>query len=337
MRWASTRWVHREAWDFLSDSAGERIEQLQCFDLVVEELDADGQLAVLRRKNIDGVATHPERPTRKILFVARVLHADQPPDHIALADFVADAHDEAHLRVVLGRADAVDGAHRRHDDRVASLQHALGRRQPHLLDVLVDGAVFFDEQVALRHVGLGLVIVVVADEVLDGVMRKKFAELAVKLRRQRLVRCEDDGRPAEPGDHVGHGEGFAGTSHAQQGLEHLAIVHAFDQAINRFRLIARRRIGLVKLEGRAGKSDERSRLCGPDRCKLVCVGHCIGDGFGGLWHGCTRQLAVAPVKFNATGKLKRLPGCTRSFQSKDFLHVYVYRGRNGAARPDPRP
>ena len=107
------------------------------------------------------------------------------------------AHDHPHLGVVLGLADAVDRADRGDDDDVAPLEHALGRRQAHLLDVLVDRAVLLDEQVALRHVGLGLVVVVVADEVLDRVLREELAELAVELRRERLVRREHDRRPAD--------------------------------------------------------------------------------------------------------------------------------------------
>ena len=37
------------------------------------------------------------------------------------------------------------------------------------------------------HVGLGLVVVVVGDEVLDRVVREELAELAVQLRGERLV------------------------------------------------------------------------------------------------------------------------------------------------------
>ena len=221
--------VDHEARHLLPDAAGQRVEQLQRFDLVVEQLDADRQFGVLGREDVDHVAAHAKRAAREIGFVARVLHADQLRDRVALADLVAHAHDEAHLRVVLGLADAVDRADAGHDDHVAPLEQALGRRQPHLLDVFVDRAVLLDEQVALRHVGLGLVVVVVADEVLDRVLRKELAELAVQLRGQRLVRREDDRRPAQPRDHVGHREGLARAGHAEQRLVGEAVVDALDQ------------------------------------------------------------------------------------------------------------
>ena len=45
-------------------------------------------------------------------------------------------------------AEAVDRRHRRDDDRVAALEQRLGRRQAHLLDVLVDRGVLLDVGVA---------------------------------------------------------------------------------------------------------------------------------------------------------------------------------------------
>ena len=78
-----------------------------------------------------------------------------------------------------------------------------------MLDVLVDGRVFFDEQVALRHIGFGLVVVVITDEVLHRVFWEKLAKLAVELRRQRLIGRKDDCGSTQPGNGVGHGEGLA--------------------------------------------------------------------------------------------------------------------------------
>ncbi len=248
--------IDREARHLLADVAGERIQQLQRLDLVVEQLDADRQLRVLGREHVDRVAAHAERAAREVGLVARVLHADQLRDDVALAQLVAVAQDEAHLRVVLGLADAVDGRHARDDHRVAPLQHALGGRQPHLLDVLVDRRILLDEQVALRHVGLGLVVVVVADEVLHRVLREELAELAVQLRGQRLVGREHDGRAAHLRDDVGHREGLARPRHAEQGLEREAVVQPLADLRDGRGLVARRGIRLEQLERRIGVRNE---------------------------------------------------------------------------------
>ena len=55
------------------------------------------------------------------------------------------------------------------------------------LHVVVDGGVPLDVGVRLRDVRLGLVVVVVADEVLDGVVRQQAAQLVGELGGQRLV------------------------------------------------------------------------------------------------------------------------------------------------------
>ena len=272
--------VDGEARDLLPHAAGERVQQLQALDLVVEELDAQRELAVLCGEDVDGVAAHAERAAPELDLVALVLHADQLLDDVALAHPVARAQRHHHL-VIVGRvADAVDGADAGHDDDVAPLEQALGGAQPHLLDVLVDGAVLLDEQVALRHVGLGLVVVVVADEVLDRVAREELAELAVQLRRQRLVGGEDDGRAAEAGDDVGHREGLAGAGDAEQGLVGQAVGDALGELRDRRRLVAGRCEGLEQLEGRAGEGHElaHGRRAGVERRGLchrggVEVGH----------------------------------------------------------------
>ena len=251
--------IDGKARDLLAHAPGQRVEQLQRFDLVVEHLDPDRQLGMLGREDVDGVAAHAEGAAAEIDFVARVLHLDQARDDVALRDLVLGAQGQDHLVVFARITDTVNGRHGGDDDHVAPLHQRLGARQAHLLDMLVDRRVLFDEQVALRHVGFRLVVIVVADEILDRVLREELAELRVQLRRQRLVRREHDGRPAGARDHVRHRVGLAGTGHAEQRLERQAVVDAFDQAVDRGRLVAGGREGLVQLERRIGKGDDGRR------------------------------------------------------------------------------
>ena len=88
----------------------------------------------------------------------------------------------------------------------------------HPVDGFVDGGVLFDVEVGLGHVGLGLVVVVVGDEILHRVVREELLELAVELGRQGLVGGQDQGGEVDPGDDVGHGEGLAGAGDPQEDL-----------------------------------------------------------------------------------------------------------------------
>ena len=111
---------------------------------------------------------------------------------VALVALVARAQHQQLLAVLLGRTESVDRRHRRDDDHVApGEQRARGRvAQP--VDLVVDRAVLLDVRVGRREVRLGLVVVVVADEVLDPVLREHLPELGRELRGERLVRREHE-------------------------------------------------------------------------------------------------------------------------------------------------
>ena len=69
-----------------------------------------------------------------------------------------------------------------------------------------------------RQVRLGLVVVEVADEVLDRVLREELAELGVQLRGEGLVVGEDQRRPVGRRDDLGRGVRLARAGDAQQDL-----------------------------------------------------------------------------------------------------------------------
>ena len=248
--------VHDEAGHLLLDAAGERIEEMHGLDFVVEELDAYGALGMFCGEDVDRVAANAECAAHEVRVGAAVLHLDELRDEPALVLPVALAKDEPHLGVALGLADAVDRRDGGDDDRVAALENGLGGGKTHLLDVLVDGRVLLDEEVACGDVGLGLVEVVVGDEVLDGVLREEVAHFSVGLRGERLVGRHDEGGDAEPRDDVRHRVGLARTRHAEQRLEHDAVLKPLGERLDGRGLIARRRKGLVKDEGRVGISDD---------------------------------------------------------------------------------
>ena len=98
-----------------------------------------------------------------------------------------------------------------HDDHVAAQEQRAGGGVAQAVDLVVDRRVLLDVEVLRRHVRLGLVVVVVADEVLDGVVGQELAELVAELRRQRLVVGDDQRRLLHLGDDVGHGERLAAS------------------------------------------------------------------------------------------------------------------------------
>ncbi len=112
------------------------------------------------------------------------------------------------------------------------------RSMAHAVDLLVDRAFLLDIGVGARDVGLGLVVVVIRDEIFHRVVGKERLELAVELRRQRLVGGENQRGPLRRLDHLGHGEGLARAGDAEQHLGALVLAHALDQLRDRLRLVA---------------------------------------------------------------------------------------------------
>ncbi len=75
--------------------------------------------------------------------------------------------------------------------------------------MIVDGGILLDEGIGGRHIGFGLVVVVVRDEILHRIVGKELLHLAIELGGKGLVRGQNHGRAIEGGDDVGHGEGLA--------------------------------------------------------------------------------------------------------------------------------
>ena len=90
----------------------------------------------------------------------------------------------------------------------------------------------------VRDVRLGLVVVVVADEVLDRVVGEDLAELVGELRAERLVGCDHEGRPLERLHHVRDRERLPGAGGAQERQGLLAGRHGVGQLSDRTRLVA---------------------------------------------------------------------------------------------------
>src|SRR4030066_288311 len=87
------------------------------------------------------------------------------------------------------------------------------------------------------EVGLGLVVVVITDEILDGVFRNEGLELPVELGGKGLVVGDDEGGPVHGGDAVRPREGLPGAGHPKQNLVLMSLLQPRDKPGNGLRLI----------------------------------------------------------------------------------------------------
>ena len=100
----------------------------------------------------------------------------------------------------------------------------------------------------MGDVGLRLVIIVIRNEVFDGVFREEFPEFAAKLGGKRLVMRQHKRRSVQVRDHGGHRKGLARAGHAQKHLLLHSLFQPLGQRRNGLRLVAGGRIRRVQLE-----------------------------------------------------------------------------------------
>ena len=234
------------------DLAGQGIQLRDPFDVVAEELHADREVFV-RRLHFERVAPNAELATHQIRVRALVLDVNEVAEHRVAPDPLALVQPDGDRAVVDRRAEAVDAGDRGDDDHVAALEQRPGRRMPHLVDLFVPGAVLLDVGVAPGDVRLRLVVVVVRDEVLDGVLWEKLLELAVKLRRERLVVGEDQRRPPGLGDDLRHRHGLARPGDAPERYMPVAGSERAQEPGRRRRLVTAQLPGERETERRPGR------------------------------------------------------------------------------------
>ena len=229
------------------DLASERVEVRDLLDLVAEEGDAVRRLLV-RGLHLHHVALHAEAPAPEDRVVPDVLALDQLPEDVVAILLLPHFQDQHALAPLLGRAEPVDAGDRRDHDDVAAGQERGRGREPQPGDVVVLRRVLLDVEVGLRDVGLGLVVVVVGDEVLDRVLGEELPELVAELRGERLVVRDDERRALDLLDRPRHRRRLPGPGRAEQGLKAVACADRGRDLVDRARLVAGGRVQVCRSE-----------------------------------------------------------------------------------------
>ena len=165
-------------------------------------------------------------------------------------------------------------------------------------------------------VGLRLVIVVVADEVLDAVVGEELAELVGQLGGQRLVGGDDQRGLLHLLDRPGHRGALAGTGDAEQRLVALAVGDALAERGDGPRLVAGRIELGHHLEGDALQGHRRSTV--PAGCDIPA-------GRGRRWW-CV-SLGPAQLQVRRSQPAGPAPGGTTRWNPGATRYTPLPRGR----------
>lgn len=224
------------------------VDLADALDRIPEKLEAQRRVAAVNGENLHDIAPHAELIAVEADVIALILDIDQTADEIVPLDAGIGADGDDHAAVVDGVAQRIDAGDRRHNDDIAPLRQRRRGAVAQLVDLVVDGGVLLNIRVSRWNVGLRLVVIIIGNEIFNGVFGKEFLELRAELGGQRLVVGQHKGRPVDARDDVGHGEGLARTGDAQQRLVMVAAQKPLDQSVDGLRLIAGRLIFGMQLE-----------------------------------------------------------------------------------------
>ncbi len=101
----------------------------------------------------------------------------------------------------------------------------------------------------MGNVSLGLVVVVVRNEVGNGVVWEKISEFLVELTGEGFVVSDDENRALNLLDDVGHSEGLAAASDAEEDLGLGTVEDAFGELVDGLLLVTGGLVVGFELEG----------------------------------------------------------------------------------------
>ena len=164
--------IDRQPVVLFQDAPGDRIDLSDGIDFVAEHLDAD-RIVFIGREHFDHVAARPEEASLQPIILAGILHFNQAPQDLIPLDLLSLFQEEQHSVIGFGRSQTVDAGNAGNDDAIPALEQRprCGMAQP--VDFVVDQRVFFNIGVGGGNVRFRLIIVVVGNEILDGVVREK--------------------------------------------------------------------------------------------------------------------------------------------------------------------
>ena len=217
--------------------AGQRVNLHYAVNLVPEKLHPVGHTVRIGRKDLQDISPHPEGTAVKVHVIAGILNIDQLVNHLIPVFLHARTKRNDHLLIVDRRAQTINAGNRSHYDHILPLGKSCRSGVAKLINLVINGGIFLNIGVRGGHIGLRLVIIIIADKIFYGIFRKKFLHLPIKLCRQRFVVGNDQSRLVQCLNDIGHGKGLTGTGNSKQRLKLIALPEALHKFGNGLGLV----------------------------------------------------------------------------------------------------
>ena len=179
--------IDGKASHFLFGFTGQRIKTAELLYLLSKKLNTNGETFGLGRENINNITTHTKISPSQLDIIAGVLQLCKSAQDLTLIAKTALTQVQDHPMIGRRVAQPIDRRNRGNNDDVVTLQDRLGGGKAHLINMLVNRCVFFDEGIACRNVGFRLVIIIIRNKILNRIAWEKLPHLGIKLGSQSFV------------------------------------------------------------------------------------------------------------------------------------------------------
>ncbi len=173
----------------------------------------------------------------KVDIIPAVLNINQTTQQLIAVKLHTLLKTNQQAMIGLWRAKPVNTGNRSDDQNITPGQQTARSTMPQLINLLVDRGILLNVGVCRGNVSFRLVVVVIRNEILDGIIREEFLEFTVKLGSQGFIRRKNQSWSLNLHHHVGHGKGFAGTGNPKENLVEVATANTLDQLSDGLRLI----------------------------------------------------------------------------------------------------
>ena len=228
--------------------ARNRVNQGNIFYFVAEELNAYG-LVRSAQEYIYYISAHAKGAALEVGLSTAVQTLDQKIQQAGQAALLSFTHHHRLGVEVFRIAYAVQARHAGNDNYIPAAGHQCRcRTKAQFVYLLIDAKVLFYIGIGTWNVCLRLIIIIIGDKVLYGIVREKGLEFSVKLGGQGLVMAKDQGGTLQFFNHIGHGEGLAGTRNAKKGYCVGALFKGFAKAFDGCGLVSGRGVWGLKFK-----------------------------------------------------------------------------------------
>ena len=222
------------------DFACQHIYFRNAIDFIPEKFHTNGMLRGADRENFDHIPTDTKRTSFKIQIIAVILHFHQGAQDFIPVLLHAGAQGKHHAIVFLGVTQTINTGNAGNNNDILSLHQRRRGGMAQLINFIIDRGILFDIGIRTWYIRFGLIIIIIADEILHRIFGEELLQLVIKLCRKGFIVCNDQGWLLDFLNDICHGKGFAGARNPQQSLEFQALLEALRNFFNRLRLITGR-------------------------------------------------------------------------------------------------